>query len=213
MASGDGANDVNMIQAADIGIGISGQEGMQVWNEVFNFENVFVFFTTLTSQNISWLIFHLVVCRQLWRVILLYLVLNTWKNFSWFTDTGAIPDWPTWSFTSSIRTWWALHLHWSTLLLESTLFSSNHIHLMSLSGICEPAVLVPVLLRLLWHCHDRLLVDDFFQPLLHFFTAHHVWDNGQRCFSRDAAGYSWTVQDRTGCRGQWHSQQILKYLV
>lgn len=28
--SGDGANDVNMIQAADIGVGISGQEGMQV---------------------------------------------------------------------------------------------------------------------------------------------------------------------------------------
>jgi len=27
--SGDGANDVSMIQAADIGIGISGQEGMQ----------------------------------------------------------------------------------------------------------------------------------------------------------------------------------------
>lgn len=27
--SGDGANDVSMIQAADVGIGISGQEGMQ----------------------------------------------------------------------------------------------------------------------------------------------------------------------------------------
>lgn len=26
---GDGANDVSMIQAADVGIGISGQEGMQ----------------------------------------------------------------------------------------------------------------------------------------------------------------------------------------
>lgn len=30
VASGDGANDVNMIQAADVGVGISGQEGMQV---------------------------------------------------------------------------------------------------------------------------------------------------------------------------------------
>ncbi|KAL0973744.1 hypothetical protein UPYG_G00210370 [Umbra pygmaea] len=29
LAIGDGANDVNMIQAADVGIGISGQEGMQ----------------------------------------------------------------------------------------------------------------------------------------------------------------------------------------
>lgn len=27
---GDGANDVSMIQVADIGIGVSGQEGMQV---------------------------------------------------------------------------------------------------------------------------------------------------------------------------------------
>ena len=27
---GDGANDVSMIQEADVGIGISGQEGMQV---------------------------------------------------------------------------------------------------------------------------------------------------------------------------------------
>lgn len=29
LAIGDGANDVSMIQAADVGIGISGQEGMQ----------------------------------------------------------------------------------------------------------------------------------------------------------------------------------------
>ena len=29
LAIGDGANDVSMIQTADIGIGISGQEGMQ----------------------------------------------------------------------------------------------------------------------------------------------------------------------------------------
>lgn len=48
MASGDGANDVNMIQAADIGIGISGQEGMQVWTEVLSFENVIVSSATLT---------------------------------------------------------------------------------------------------------------------------------------------------------------------
>ena len=29
LAIGDGANDVSMIQVADIGVGISGQEGMQ----------------------------------------------------------------------------------------------------------------------------------------------------------------------------------------
>lgn len=33
--AGDGANDVNMIQAADVGIGVSGQEGMQVCFSVF----------------------------------------------------------------------------------------------------------------------------------------------------------------------------------
>ncbi|XP_023804483.1 probable phospholipid-transporting ATPase VA [Cyanistes caeruleus] len=30
LAIGDGANDVSMIQVADVGVGISGQEGMQV---------------------------------------------------------------------------------------------------------------------------------------------------------------------------------------
>jgi phospholipid-translocating ATPase len=30
LAIGDGANDVGMIQEADIGVGISGAEGMQV---------------------------------------------------------------------------------------------------------------------------------------------------------------------------------------
>lgn len=30
LAIGDGANDVGMIQEADIGVGISGMEGMQV---------------------------------------------------------------------------------------------------------------------------------------------------------------------------------------
>lgn len=30
LLSGDGANDVSMIHAADIGIGITGQEGLQV---------------------------------------------------------------------------------------------------------------------------------------------------------------------------------------
>ena len=32
LAIGDGANDVGMIQEADIGVGISGVEGMQVSN-------------------------------------------------------------------------------------------------------------------------------------------------------------------------------------
>lgn len=31
---GDGANDVSMIQVADVGVGISGQEGMQVKDQL-----------------------------------------------------------------------------------------------------------------------------------------------------------------------------------
>ena len=33
LAIGDGANDVGMLQEADIGVGISGVEGMQVFNQ------------------------------------------------------------------------------------------------------------------------------------------------------------------------------------
>lgn len=35
LAIGDGANDVGMLQEADIGVGISGVEGMQVINRLF----------------------------------------------------------------------------------------------------------------------------------------------------------------------------------
>jgi phospholipid-translocating ATPase len=38
LAIGDGANDVGMLQEADIGVGISGAEGMQVTNSMlYNF--------------------------------------------------------------------------------------------------------------------------------------------------------------------------------
>lgn len=143
------------------------------------------------------------VCRRSWRVISLCLASNTWKNSYWFMDTGAILDWLTWSFTSSTRMWWVLYLlsYWTHCLDFSCI--RLQFNLSALQGLREPAVLVSVLLRLLWHCHDRLLADDFFQPVFHLCTAHHVWDYGQRPFCRDAAGCSWTVQDRTGCRGQW----------
>lgn len=62
--------------------------------------------------------------------------------------------------------------------------------LLSLAGQCQPALLVPVLLRLLWRGYDRLLADDFFQPVLHLGAACHVRDHGQRPLSGDAAGCS-----------------------
>lgn len=37
LAIGDGANDVGMLQEADIGVGISGVEGMQVQFSCFNY--------------------------------------------------------------------------------------------------------------------------------------------------------------------------------
>lgn len=38
LAIGDGANDVGMIQEADIGVGISGMEGMQVIFHYFHLD-------------------------------------------------------------------------------------------------------------------------------------------------------------------------------
>lgn len=48
LAIGDGANDVGMIQEADIGVGISGMEGMQVSHlnilTIVNFYSFFIVF-------------------------------------------------------------------------------------------------------------------------------------------------------------------------
>lgn len=44
LAIGDGANDVGMLQEADIGVGISGVEGMQV-NLLFICVNIFMMFS------------------------------------------------------------------------------------------------------------------------------------------------------------------------
>lgn len=59
LAIGDGANDVGMIQEADIGVGISGVEGMQVGNKsdclynVFSNEFLHCFFISRILANIS----------------------------------------------------------------------------------------------------------------------------------------------------------------
>ena len=41
LAIGDGANDVGMIQEADIGVGISGVEGMQVSNQYIGISDTY----------------------------------------------------------------------------------------------------------------------------------------------------------------------------
>ena len=48
LAIGDGANDVSMIQAADVGVGISGEEGLQAVNSS-DFAIAQVWFSLLLS--------------------------------------------------------------------------------------------------------------------------------------------------------------------
>lgn len=79
--------------------------------------------------------------------------------------------------------------------------SFNRLCLICFSGLRKPAVLVSVLLRILCHCHDWLLADDFLQPFLHLSATHNVWNHGQRYLSGDAAGCARAVQDWTGWRG------------
>lgn len=49
LAIGDGANDVSMIQAADVGVGISGEEGLQAVNSS-DFSIAQVCFPLLSSK-------------------------------------------------------------------------------------------------------------------------------------------------------------------
>lgn len=60
LAIGDGANDVSMIQTADIGIGISGQEGMQA---VMASDFAVTRFVT-TWDNLSSLLLFFTECLQ-----------------------------------------------------------------------------------------------------------------------------------------------------
>lgn len=52
LAIGDGANDVGMIQEADIGVGISGVEGMQVRSLLFNLSFIMRLCTCLEFYNV-----------------------------------------------------------------------------------------------------------------------------------------------------------------
>lgn len=80
LAIGDGANDVSMIQAADVGVGISGEEGLQAVNSSdyaiaqVSFEGNFRKFSDFCfSSAIS-------------------------SVFFWFMDTGLMPETQTCAF-------------------------------------------------------------------------------------------------------------------
>ncbi|XP_060781661.1 probable phospholipid-transporting ATPase VD isoform X2 [Neoarius graeffei] len=55
LAIGDGANDVSMIQVADVGVGISGQEGMQMYVNLLFWFQFFCGFSGSTMSN-SWVL-------------------------------------------------------------------------------------------------------------------------------------------------------------
>jgi phospholipid-translocating ATPase len=54
LAIGDGANDVSMIQAADVGVGISGEEGLQAVNSSDYAIAQFRFLTRLLFVHGHW---------------------------------------------------------------------------------------------------------------------------------------------------------------
>lgn len=53
LAIGDGANDVGMLQEADIGIGISGVEGMQVCRNLYIFAWLYIYISKLSTSSPS----------------------------------------------------------------------------------------------------------------------------------------------------------------
>ncbi|KAL2230883.1 phospholipid-transporting ATPase 1 [Sesamum indicum] len=95
LAIGDGANDVSMIQKADVGIGISGQEGRQAVMASDFAMGQFRFLVPLllvhghwNYQRMSYMILY-----NFYRNAVLVLVLFWYVLFTSFTLTTAITDW------------------------------------------------------------------------------------------------------------------------
>ncbi|XP_051123436.1 phospholipid-transporting ATPase 1 [Andrographis paniculata] len=97
LAIGDGANDVSMIQRADVGIGISGQEGRQAVMASDFAIGQFRFLVPLllvhghwNYQRMSYMILY-----NFYRNAILVLVLFWYVLYTAFTLTTAITDWST----------------------------------------------------------------------------------------------------------------------
>ncbi|PIN02251.1 P-type ATPase [Handroanthus impetiginosus] len=95
LAIGDGANDVSMIQKADVGIGISGQEGRQAVMASDFAMGQFRFLVPLllvhghwNYQRMSYMILY-----NFYRNAILVFVLFWYVLFTGFTLTTAITDW------------------------------------------------------------------------------------------------------------------------
>uniref|UniRef100_A0A3B3BJ36 Phospholipid-transporting ATPase n=1 Tax=Oryzias melastigma TaxID=30732 RepID=A0A3B3BJ36_ORYME len=89
LAVGDGANDVSMIQVADVGIGISGQEGMQVtttWGCAF--------FNPSTPEALkSYRIFNILLFSSLANVSMYVNLLFWYQFFCGFSGNVMINSW------------------------------------------------------------------------------------------------------------------------
>nr|GMD01331.1 phospholipid-transporting ATPase 1 [Ipomoea batatas]GME17546.1 phospholipid-transporting ATPase 1 [Ipomoea batatas] len=95
LAIGDGANDVSMIQTADVGIGISGQEGRQAVMASDFAMAQFRFLVPLLLVHGHWNYQRLgyMILYNFYRNAILVLVLFWYALFTAFTLTTAITDW------------------------------------------------------------------------------------------------------------------------
>ncbi|CAJ1958657.1 unnamed protein product [Sphenostylis stenocarpa] len=97
LAIGDGANDVSMIQKADVGVGISGQEGRQAVMASDFAMGQFRFLVPLLLIHGHWNYQRLgyMILYNFYRNAVLVLVLFWYVLFTAFTLTTAINEWST----------------------------------------------------------------------------------------------------------------------
>ncbi|KAE9598321.1 hypothetical protein Lal_00004150 [Lupinus albus] len=95
LAIGDGANDVSMIQMADVGVGISGQEGRQAVMASDFAMGQFRFLVPLLLIHGHWNYQRLgyMILYNFYRNAVLVLVLFWYVLFTAFTSTTAINEW------------------------------------------------------------------------------------------------------------------------
>lgn len=61
--------------------------------------------------------------------------------------------------------------------------------------LCQPALLVSVLLWFLRLHHDWLLADDILQSLLYLLASSRLWSPWQRHLCRNTPGIAWAIQE------------------
>jgi phospholipid-transporting ATPase len=107
LAIGDGANDVSMIQAAHVGVGISGQEGLQAARSADFAIAQFRFLRKLLLVHGGWAYSRItkVIAISFYKNITLYLI-QFW--FAMNNNFSAMTLFETWSSVSSYNVLWTL---------------------------------------------------------------------------------------------------------